>query len=737
MPANIFLYLGLAFAILELIQILPLKKILLPKFIQVSALIILNLYLIIFLPDINIIFSLLVTFFTLIFTLVPFLLNLYFNQKLLKENFLVNTRIPEILYLINWTKYSKSLITLKKVYKELTKGHLEKALEMLLEVNKDKDIALYNKWHQLVLNILLSTRNINLANSYLDSIHIDLDKDERLPVGLLYAMIRIYSEYGNFVQASECLNYLDEHYHDVQHRDMNLSMYLIFYALGGCEENFNYLLNKYPKLKRLNTLPYWRAILLLKTGKDDIAIMMLRNYLEKLPEEHKNLKNYIKNIINNPSLHTYFTEDDSEEHTCPLIVKNTFPPEDDFKHPDIFIYNNKSRISGTVILCGIVVLITVLEFIFALTTKSIQDFIFFNPQSIYDYIRFGGFSVELVNKGQVIRFISSIFLHAEWMHLLFNIYGLFILGRLVERSVGTFQLYFTFLISGITGNLLTYFFHEGIVGVGASGGVFGILGAFVVYIFWRRKDFNQKLFKSLIANFAIIIGINIFFGLTNPEINNLAHFGGFLGGILTTSLYILVSEKLPNYRKFYNILVGLISAGLFLLTLIFWYPMINYKYFDNMELTAKMELKGYEFTIPEEWTLKEKTVTDSTMIVDKYSNSQIYIHQNPRNFGNETIIKPEDIKEKLRNNMSNTIANLTNHDKKKPEIKEAVTEIDNGWYYYALERWSEDLDNTYYAFYYYKVFPSSICNVLSLEFKEYSDKFKKVLNRFLYSIEEK
>jgi branched-subunit amino acid transport protein AzlD len=106
------------------------------------------------LPDINLILSLSIMFITLLFTLLPFLLSIRLNKEMFHNNYLSRTLLPEILYLLNWDKYSKSKITLKKVYIELLKGELETALTTLTKANTDYDLSKYYLWHQDVLNML-------------------------------------------------------------------------------------------------------------------------------------------------------------------------------------------------------------------------------------------------------------------------------------------------------------------------------------------------------------------------------------------------------------------------------------------------------------------------------------------------------------------------------------------------------------------------------------------------------
>ncbi len=719
MDSIILVFLGFAFSVFELIRYFPINKLFIPKVFQLISLILINLSIIIFYPQIVLSISIIITIITLSFTLIPLLLEIRLNKIQFKHDYYAKTRIPEILFYLNWDKYSKAKLNLKYVFIELTKGHLQGALNLLEKTNQDPDLYNYNIWHQEVLKVLLSTRNINLANTYLNTLNINLDMSPNLPAGLVYAMCRIYSEYGDYRNASRCLNYLDKNFHDVQHRTANLTMYLLFYALAGCEENFNYILEEYPRMKNIKTLTYWRAVLLLRTNRRELAIIMLKNYLSKLPPEHKGIAPFIQSLISNPNIYAPLDYEEKPEYE--EIVKNTIPRPDDFKHTELFMHKNKAYIS-TYIISGIVILLTIIQFI--LSSDSFSDFFTYNPMGSFEFIRLGGFNISLIEEGQWIRYITSIFMHGNWIHLISNIFGLILIGRLVEKSFGGYQLFFIFIISGIAGNFLTHLFHEGVVGVGSSGGVFGIMGAFFLYIIWRRRDLNPRVYKRLIINFIIYIGIQIFFGLSNPQVNNTAHIGGLLGGAGIGALYAFIHDKTPNFKIFYTRICGIISLGLFLLTLFLWYPLINYDYFGNLELVEQYEQKGYQITVPDTWIRTEEEIEgldkEVEVFIDIYTNSKIYIERlTGSGYTLEEFVK--DLKMKI---------NLSTN------IYENLTQLENGWFYYAEDVGSKDPNRYDFAYFYYKKYPNSMIRLTSIELMEYTENFKKILHKVLYNIKE-
>jgi membrane associated rhomboid family serine protease len=141
----------------------------------------------------------------------------------------------------------------------------------------------------------------------------------------------------------------------------------------------------------------------------------------------------------------------------------------------------------------------------------------------------------LVWDGEVWRLLTAMFLHIGVQHLLFNGWALYSLGRDVEMFYGSGRFTLLYFITGLFGGVAYYLLGAPETGftvsAGASGAVFGIIGAELA--FWLR---NRELFgafgRQRLLNLGILIAINLFFGFTAPGINNLAHLGGLVSGFL-------------------------------------------------------------------------------------------------------------------------------------------------------------------------------------------------------------
>jgi membrane associated rhomboid family serine protease len=130
--------------------------------------------------------------------------------------------------------------------------------------------------------------------------------------------------------------------------------------------------------------------------------------------------------------------------------------------------------------------------------------------------------------GQWWRLLSSIFLHAGVIHLALNAYVLWIFGLTIEREVGRLPMLGVFLATGIFAGATSFAFAPGFrVAVGASGAIFGLVGAFVAYNYRRR---HQVLAQARLRAATSMLLINLIIGFSIPVIDWRAHLGGLVAG---------------------------------------------------------------------------------------------------------------------------------------------------------------------------------------------------------------
>ncbi len=152
-------------------------------------------------------------------------------------------------------------------------------------------------------------------------------------------------------------------------------------------------------------------------------------------------------------------------------------------------------------------------------------------QFIADFALYG----PAVAEGEWYRLVTSGFLHANFMHIGFNMLILFFLGRLLEPALGTTRflvLYFASLLAGSLGALIL---EPNSLGIGASGAIFGLAGA--TFVIARGRGFNE-----IASQLGILLAINLAltFGIANISVGG--HLGGLAGGLLG-GLIILAGER--------------------------------------------------------------------------------------------------------------------------------------------------------------------------------------------------
>lgn len=149
---------------------------------------------------------------------------------------------------------------------------------------------------------------------------------------------------------------------------------------------------------------------------------------------------------------------------------------------------------------------------------------------------------ELIIAGQVWRLITPVFLHGSLMHIGFNMYALYVIGREMERFYGHARYALLMLVSGFAGNVVSFLFQTS-PSLGASTAVFGLIAAEGVFFYKNRQLFRNA--RSILMNTVLIIVINMFIGLS-PGIDYWGHIGGLLGGLMFSALAGPV--WLPNLR---------------------------------------------------------------------------------------------------------------------------------------------------------------------------------------------
>jgi membrane associated rhomboid family serine protease len=161
-------------------------------------------------------------------------------------------------------------------------------------------------------------------------------------------------------------------------------------------------------------------------------------------------------------------------------------------------------------------------------------------------IAYGAKENNLIIQGQYWRFVTPIFLHANLLHIALNMLNLVVLGVFLERLVGHTRFLLIYLVTGIISIIASFYFMPQEISVGASGAIFGLVGAYSIFVLMHRRAFRNGGIPVLLWLIVVIVG-NLSIGFFVPNVDNYAHLGGLLSGCLLgwwfTPLYTLSADK--------------------------------------------------------------------------------------------------------------------------------------------------------------------------------------------------
>lgn len=176
------------------------------------------------------------------------------------------------------------------------------------------------------------------------------------------------------------------------------------------------------------------------------------------------------------------------------------------------------------------IIVTHILIILCIIAFVAMTFIGNGSTDVFTLLKFGANYYPLVKAGEVWRLITSAFLHIGLMHLLVNMYSLFVIGSQVENFLGKWKMTMIYIMSALSGSLLSIALHTDTISAGASGAIFGLMGALLYFGYHYRLYLNDALRKQIIP--VILINLVIGFALVKG-VDNAAHIGGLFGGYLT------------------------------------------------------------------------------------------------------------------------------------------------------------------------------------------------------------
>jgi rhomboid protease GluP len=175
---------------------------------------------------------------------------------------------------------------------------------------------------------------------------------------------------------------------------------------------------------------------------------------------------------------------------------------------------NTRKLSPTIFLVAVNVIV------YIYTSVASANFIQTSTDTL---VQLGQFNINVLN-GQYWQLLTSIFVHVDIMHIGLNMLFLIIFGLRAEELFTTEEYFTAYMLSGLSGSLLTLFLMSPYtLSAGASGAIFGMYGASLIYM---RKTFGQSILGALMYAFLLLMLS------TGAGVNIVAHFGGLATGLI-------------------------------------------------------------------------------------------------------------------------------------------------------------------------------------------------------------
>lgn len=173
----------------------------------------------------------------------------------------------------------------------------------------------------------------------------------------------------------------------------------------------------------------------------------------------------------------------------------------------------------------------------------------------YQLCRLGGLnSPAVLGHGQYWRLLSAIALHVSVLHLALNGYGLLLFGPALEVALGWWRFLMVYLGAGVAGAAVSLAVYHPRLGVGASGAIFGIGAALVVVFYHYRVGIGASVWTYV----AVIVSVSLILSAVHVGVDNAAHVGGLLTGLVAAALLIRRRHRLVTAI---GLLLPILAAG--------------------------------------------------------------------------------------------------------------------------------------------------------------------------------
>lgn len=167
------------------------------------------------------------------------------------------------------------------------------------------------------------------------------------------------------------------------------------------------------------------------------------------------------------------------------------------------------------------------------------------------------------------RILTSNYLHIGIIHIALNMWCLWSLGQLAERIFDRWTYFLTYTACGIGGSLASLWWHPMVVGAGASGAIFGLAGALISALYLGRLPIPKEALRGTMRSLLTFAGYNLFFGAVGAGIDNSAHIGGLITGLVLGALLARHLTDPSEIRSRWN-------GGVFVVTALILFGAFNF-----------------------------------------------------------------------------------------------------------------------------------------------------------------
>ncbi len=158
-----------------------------------------------------------------------------------------------------------------------------------------------------------------------------------------------------------------------------------------------------------------------------------------------------------------------------------------------------------------------------------------------------------IRDGEYYRLLTGIFLHGSIFHLLFNCYALYTMGSQIENYLGRVKYVIIYLFSGIVGSLFSMSFSGNVGSIGASGAIFGLMGALLYFGYYYRVYLGNVIIGQILP----VVALNLALGFLTAGVDNFAHIGGLIGGAMIT-MALGVKDKSSTFERVNGWIIAII-----------------------------------------------------------------------------------------------------------------------------------------------------------------------------------